>query len=126
MALSACQYCGRQNEAGAQFCSDCGKPLTHAAAARAAVAAGGGGGGVVSRTSGPPSPGGAPADAPCPLCGSVTPHGTAGGGTGGGGGGEGVLDRRLIPDRRSEHSLTLVLVSEMATDVARFERKHMF
>src|SRR6266550_3025149 len=127
MALSACQYCGRQNEAGAQFCSDCGKPLTQAAAARAAVAAGGGGGGgggVVSRTSGPPSPGGAPADAPCPLCGSmVTSHGTAGGGTGGGGG---VLDRRLIPDRRSEHSLTLVLVSEMATEVARFERKHMF
>ena len=79
MALSACQYCGRQNEAGAQFCSDCGKPLTKAAAARAAVAAGGGGGGVVSRTSGPGSPGGAPADAPCPLCGSmVTPHGTAG------------------------------------------------
>ena len=124
MALSACQYCGRQNDAGAQFCSDCGKPLTKAAAARAAVAAGGGGGGVVSRTSGPGSPGGAPADAPCPLCGSrVTPHGTAGGGTGGGGG---VLDRRLIPDRRSEHSLTLVLVSEMATEVARFERKHMF
>src|SRR5258705_10371742 len=95
MALSACQYCGRQNEAGAQFCSDCGKPLTHAAAARAAVAAGGGGGGVVSRTSGPPSPGGAPADAPCPLVGTrVTSHGTAGGGTAGGGG---VPDRRRSP-----------------------------
>src|SRR2546426_743007 len=64
MALSACQYCGRQNDAGAQFCSDCGKPLTKAAAARAAVAAGsggggaegggggGGGGGLGSRTSG--------------------------------------------------------------------------
>src|SRR6059036_1558072 len=101
MALSACQYCGRQNDADAQFCTDCGKPLTKAAAARAAVASGGGGG-VVSRTSRPGSPGGAPADAPCPLCGSmVTPHGTAGGGTGGsGGGGGGVLDRRLIPDRR--------------------------
>lgn len=115
MALSACQYCGRQNEAGAQFCSDCGKPLTKAAAARAAVAAGGGGGGVVSRTSGPGSPGGAPADAPCPLCGSmVTAQGAGGGGAG---------DRRTIPDRRSDHSLTLVLVSEMATEVARFERK---
>src|SRR5712671_633069 len=121
MALSACQYCGRQNEAGAQFCTDCGKPLTKAAAARAAVAAGGGGGGggVVSRTSGPGSPGGAPADAPCPLCGSmVTGHSASGGGGGGGG-----HDRRLVPDRRSEHSLTLVLVSEMATEVARFERK---
>jgi pSer/pThr/pTyr-binding forkhead associated (FHA) protein len=128
MALSACQYCGRQNESGAQFCTDCGKPLSKAAAARTAVAAGGGGG-VVSRTSGPPSPGGAPADAPCPLCGStVTPHGTAGGGTGGTGGtgGGGVHNRRLIPDRRSEHSLTLVLVSEMAAEVARFERKHTF
>src|SRR6266436_2671258 len=118
MALSACQYCGRQNDAGAQFCSDCGKPLTKAAAARAAVAAGGGGG-VVSRTSGPGSPGGALADAPCPLCGSVvTAHSASGGGGGGGG-----HDRRSIPDRRSDHVLTLVLVSELATEVARFERK---
>jgi len=123
MALSACQFCGRQNETGAQFCSDCGKPLTKAAAARAAVAAGGGGG-LVSRTSGPESGGGggggggggAPANAPCPLCGSpVGAHA-----------GEAVVvggDRRLIPDRRADHSLTLVLVSEMATEVARFERK---
>lgn len=112
----ACQYCGRQNEAGAQFCSDCGKPLTKAAAARAAVAAGGGGG-LVSRTSGPESAGegagahGAAAEAPCPLCGSVQ-----GGARGSGG------DRRLTPDRRSDHSLTLILVSEMATEVARFDR----
>lgn len=109
MAPSACQYCGRQNEATAQFCSDCGKPLTKAAAARAAVAAGGGGG-IVSRTSGPPSPGGSPADAPCPLCGTVVqPHGDA--------------DRRTIPDRRADYSLTLILMSEMATEVSRFERK---
>src|SRR5258708_13521960 len=108
MALSACQYCGRQNEAGAQFCSDCGKPLTHAAAARAAVAAGGGGGGVVSRTSGPPSPGGAPADAPCPLCGTmVTSHGTPGGGAGGGGGG---LHPRLLPPHPPPPPPTPVLV----------------
>ncbi len=117
MALSACQFCGRQNEPGAQFCSDCGKPLTKAAAARAAVAAGGGGG-LVSRTSGPESARGAPADAPCPLCGSVV------GAHGGGAGSVGSGDRRLIPDRRSDHSLTLVLVSDMATEVARFERKH--
>jgi len=112
MALSACQYCGRQNDFGAQFCTDCGKPLTKAAAARAAVAVGGGGD-VVSRTSGPPSPGGAPADAPCPLCGSVvTAHSASG-----------SHDRRSTPDRRSDRSLTLVLVSEMATEVARFERR---
>src|SRR5881296_490087 len=108
---SVCQYCGRQNDAGAQFCSDCGKPLTKAAAARAAVAAGGGGG-LVSRTSDPRAVGGgAVTDAACPLCGSVpAARGSAG-------------DRRSIPDRRADHSLTLVLVSEMATEVARFERK---
>jgi pSer/pThr/pTyr-binding forkhead associated (FHA) protein len=112
---SACQYCGRQNEVGAQFCSDCGKPLTKAAAARAAVAAGGGGG-MVSRTSGPGAVGGgagggggAGAEVPCPLCGSVV----SGAGS----------DRRLT-DRRSDQSLTLVQVSELATEVARFERKH--
>ena len=111
MTPSACHYCGRQNDAGAQFCSDCGKPLTKAAEARAAVAAGGGGG-LVSRTSGPGS-GGEPAnaDAPCPLCGSVTARQSAG-------------DRRSSHDRRFDQSLTLILVSEMATEVARFERKH--
>src|SRR5213592_3939803 len=61
LSLGTCEYCGRQNETTAQFCSDCGKPLTKAAAARAAVAAGGGGGGgggMVSRTTGPRCPGG--------------------------------------------------------------------
>src|SRR2546428_12894449 len=102
MTLSACQYCGRQNETGAQFCTDCGKPLTTAAAARAAVAAGGGGG-VVSRTSGPGSPGGAPADAPCPLCGAmVTAHSASDGGGGGGAGGRGD-DRRPPPGKPSHH-----------------------
>ena len=112
MTPSACHYCGRQNDAGAQFCSDCGKPLTKAAEARAAVAAGGGGG-LVSRTSGP-GPGGEPAsaDAPCPLCGSVTARQSPG-------------DRRSSHDRRFDQSLTLILVSEMATEVARFERKHV-
>jgi pSer/pThr/pTyr-binding forkhead associated (FHA) protein len=98
------------NPADAQFCSDCGKPLTKAAASRAAVAAGGGGG-LVSRTSGPPGPTAQAGEAPCPLCGSAPAKG---------GGGH---DRRAIPDRRSNFSLTLILVSEMATEVARFERK---
>ena len=114
MTPSPCQYCGRQNDAGAQFCSDCGKPLTKAAEARAAVAAGGGGG-LVSRTSGPPSPGAAAADAPCPLCGTVPARDS-------GAGARDSHDRRSISDRRSDHSLTLILVSEMATEVARFER----
>jgi len=109
---SVCQYCGRQNDAGAQFCNDCGKPLTKAAAARAAVGAGGGGG-LVSRTSDPRAGGGGPvAEGTCPLCGSApAPRGSPG-------------DRRSIPDRRSEHALTLVLLSEMGTEVARFDRKH--
>lgn len=110
MTPSACHYCGRQNDAGAQFCSDCGKPLTKAAEARAAVAAGGGGG-LVSRTSGPGPGGPVSADAPCPVCGSVTARHSAG-------------DRRSSHDRRFDHSFTLVLVSEIATEVARFERKH--
>ena len=123
MTPSACQYCGRQNDAGAQFCSDCGKPLTKAAAARAAVAAGGGGG-IVARTS-PLTPESSGADVPCPVCGTVSAKG--GGGVGldgpGGPGSRDSYDRRSIPDKRSDHSLTLVLVSEMATEVAHFERK---
>ncbi len=121
MAPGACQYCGRQNDAGAQFCSDCGKPLTKAAAARAAVASGGGGSAgesLVSRTSGPAAGGGAPADGPCPLCGSVP----AGQSAGAGGAGA-AHDRRIIPDRRSDYALTLVLISEIDTEVARFVRK---
>src|SRR5580765_7126888 len=111
MTPNACHYCGRQNDAGAQFCSDCGKPLTKAAEARAAVAAGGGGG-LVSRTSGPGQVGEpASLDAPCPLCGSVSAKLGAG-------------DRRSSQDRRFDQSFTLILVSEMATEVARFERKH--
>src|SRR6267143_210630 len=111
MALSACQYCGRQNEADAQFCNDCGKPLTKAAVVRAAVAAGSRSGGV-SRTSGPPAPGmGAAADppAPCPLCGTiVTAH--SGGGP----------ERRFSPDRRSDHSLS-PLHAKLAWEEGRLE-----
>ncbi len=113
MTLSACQYCGRQNEPTAQFCSDCGKPLTMAAAARAAVAAGRGGS-IVSRTSGPTAPGAVPTDTACPMCGTVV---------GGPSSGAGSTDRRSIPDRRSDYSLTLVLVSDADTEVVRFERK---
>src|SRR5262245_50983896 len=112
MTPNPCQYCGRLNDAAAQFCSDCGKPLTKAAEARAAVAAGRGGG-IVSRTSGPPgaASGSTSLDAPCPLCGSPPARPSAG-------------DRRSLHDRRSDYSLTLILVSETATEVARFERKH--
>jgi pSer/pThr/pTyr-binding forkhead associated (FHA) protein len=120
-SLVTCQYCGRQNEASAQFCADCGKPLTKAAAARAAVALAGGAAGIVSRTSGPPEAGGGThaADASCPVCGHVSGESPA---KPGGAGGD-TQERRSIPDRRADHSLALILVSEMATEVARFERK---
>ena len=116
-SLGVCQYCGRQNEAAAHFCSDCGKPLTKAAASRAAVGAGGHDAGIVSRTSGPsakhsPAHGTVAPDAPCPVCGSVPARAA-----------RDSLDRRSIPDRRADYSLTLILVSETATEVARFERK---
>lgn len=116
-SLGICQYCGRQNEAAAHFCSDCGKPLTKAAASRAAVAAGGGATGVVSRTSGPAAQhsaahGTVAPDAPCPVCGSVPAKV-----------GRDSHDRRSIPDRRADYSLTLIQISETATEVARFERK---
>src|SRR5438094_7933661 len=101
MALGACQYCGRQNDAGAQFCSDCGKPLTKAAAARAAVASGGGGSGgasLVSRTSGPEAGGRAPPDGPCPRGGSVLAGHSAGAGVAGAvGGGRLTGDVRRTP-----------------------------
>src|SRR5260221_7918207 len=112
MPFGVANFGGGKTEPGGYFGAVSGRPLTKAAAAGAAVAAGGGGG-LVSRTSGPGSGGGAPADAPCPLCGSMV-GGHAGAGS----------DRRVTPDKRSDYSLTLVLVSEMATEVARFERNH--
>jgi len=38
--VSVCAYCGRDNEAGAQLCTDCGKPLTRTAATVRAAAGG--------------------------------------------------------------------------------------
>jgi len=38
--MTTCPYCGRANEDGAQFCIDCGKPLTKSAAARKPTPAG--------------------------------------------------------------------------------------
>jgi pSer/pThr/pTyr-binding forkhead associated (FHA) protein len=119
--VSACNFCGRENETGAQFCSDCGKPLTKAAALKAAVAAAGGGGArgaVVPRTNvltptptPPPSPPRPAADAhACPVCGSAIDS-VAG-------------PSRFTPDRRTDQRLTLVLLDERGTEVQRFERKH--
>ena len=74
--MTTCQYCGRANDPGAQFCMDCGKPLNKEAAALKKAAAGGSstptpaaavpGTQVLSAPA--PAPGAAPAAAPCPFC----------------------------------------------------------
>jgi pSer/pThr/pTyr-binding forkhead associated (FHA) protein len=118
--VSACNFCGRENETGAQFCSDCGKPLTKAAAVKAAAAAAGGGGGsgggaVVPRTNVlPPSPPrGTPDAHACPVCGSAIDPGA------------GPSRFTPPPGRRTDQRITLVLLDEGGgTEVRRFERKH--
>lgn len=107
--MSACTFCGRQNEAGAQFCTDCGKPLTQAAAAKAAVAAAVGGG--MARSSDRPPQPHAHVSAEghtCPVCGAALDPSLLG---------------RFTPDRRPDQRLTLVLVEEGGVEVQRFERK---
>src|SRR5260370_41844848 len=44
-SMTPCQYCGRANDPGAQFCMDCGKPLNKEAAAAMKKAAAGASGG---------------------------------------------------------------------------------
>jgi len=62
--VTACAYCGRGNEAGAQFCIDCGKPLGNSTGSKAAAA--GSGTHVVAA---PPAATAAEASA-CPFCGA--------------------------------------------------------
>jgi len=127
--VSACGFCGRQNQVGAQFCTDCGKPLTQAAAARAAAATPAAAGAIgtgVPRTTVLSAQSEVHT---CPVCGSPTGEeaGTRGGGAGGGGGSGTVSGRsRFSPDRLSDQRFTLVLLAEggARTELQRFERKH--
>src|SRR5438445_637288 len=67
LSVTACAYCGRDNEAGAQFCMDCGKPLGNSTGIKAAAA--------VWSTRAVAAPGAAahPRDArACPFCGART------------------------------------------------------
>jgi pSer/pThr/pTyr-binding forkhead associated (FHA) protein len=107
--VSACNFCGRQNEAGAQFCTDCGKPLTQAAAVKAAATA----------LADPPrhSPV-TPGTRLCAACGA--PLGDAGGGEG-----VAAAGSRLTPDKRTDYALTLVLLDDKGQEVQRFARKHV-
>jgi pSer/pThr/pTyr-binding forkhead associated (FHA) protein len=78
--VTACAYCGRDNEAGAQFCMDCGKPMGRSPGIRTTTgggSGGGGGGGVggaapASRTRATPlatTVSGASDSLACPFCG---------------------------------------------------------
>ena len=77
--MTTCPYCGRANEDGAQFCIDCGKPLTKSAAARkptpAGAAAGAGSsaaGQVIPSTNVLAVPATRPDGSACPFCGAAT------------------------------------------------------
>jgi pSer/pThr/pTyr-binding forkhead associated (FHA) protein len=70
--VTACTYCGRDNDPGAQFCIDCGKPVGKSPGLKA-VAAGAGAGAAplpgtraTARTAVPATPGESLA---CPFCG---------------------------------------------------------
>lgn len=67
--MTACAYCGRHNEAGAQFCMDCGKPMGGPPGVRAAAAGAGAslpGTRPVPRTAVAPNPA---ESVDCPFCG---------------------------------------------------------
>ena len=78
--MSTCSFCGRDNEPGAQFCIDCGKPLGKGAPAKAAAAAapvgvptGALGGGQATQGGGMPGTRVfEPPSAACPFCGQST------------------------------------------------------
>jgi pSer/pThr/pTyr-binding forkhead associated (FHA) protein len=63
--VTACAYCGRANDAGAQFCMDCGKPLGSASGVRTAAAP------PTTRSFAPVSPSAVPAAPGCPFCGGA-------------------------------------------------------
>jgi len=73
--MTTCQYCGRANDSGAQFCMDCGKPLSKEAAAsmkanapRASAGAGAAVPGTQVLSAPTPAPASTPAVMPCPFC----------------------------------------------------------
>jgi pSer/pThr/pTyr-binding forkhead associated (FHA) protein len=69
--MTTCQYCGRANDPGAQFCMDCGKPLNKEAAAAMKKAAAGTSGGAAAvpgtQVLSEPAPATAAGTA-CPFC----------------------------------------------------------
>jgi pSer/pThr/pTyr-binding forkhead associated (FHA) protein len=70
--VTACAYCGRDNEAGAQFCMDCGKPMGRSPGIRTTTGGGGGGAAPASQTRATPlatTVSGARDSLACPFCG---------------------------------------------------------
>jgi len=77
--MTTCPYCGRANDDGAQFCMDCGKPLTRSAAARIPTPAGAAtgvapsaAGQLIPDTQMLSVPTTRPDGSSCPFCGAVT------------------------------------------------------
>src|SRR5207249_1305786 len=74
--VTVCAYCGRENDAGAQFCMDCGKPMGTSTSVKAAAA-----GAAVpgTRVVAPPVVAPTRPEAlTCHFCGSRTPDTTIG------------------------------------------------
>ncbi len=71
--MTACAYCGRENDAGAQFCMDCGKPMGKATGVKTAAA--GAPPAAVPSTrvvAAPGVPPTRPESMTCPFCGGKT------------------------------------------------------
>ena len=146
--MTACTYCGRDNEPAAQFCMDCGKPMgqstgsrggatsipgTRPLAAAVGVAAGEwlncpfcGGRASAARPFCPhcgrrlSAPGSGPT---CGRCGSPVGPATRFCSTCGAPVGDAGLARRVAPGApRSGGSITLVLLDDAGTPAQRFER----
>ncbi len=72
--MTACAYCGRENDAGAQYCMDCGKPMGKSTGVKAAAAPpqpAPGGGPAIPATRVVSAPARAPSQAEaitCPFC----------------------------------------------------------
>jgi len=97
-----CAYCGRNNDAGAQFCMDCGNPVGKASGVKAVAAVATPAAPVVTRDT--------VGTRFCAVCGAPLAQ---------------FLPVRASapPTTRPSHAITLVLLDELGNVVQRFDRK---